>query len=251
MLENWHSRTELLVGKQAVENFTNKHIFIAGLGGVGGYVAEMLTRTGIGKLTIVDSDTVSQSNINRQIIALTNTVGKSKVELINNRLKNINPNIEIIKKDIYLNSENINEVLNEPYDYVVDAIDTLSPKISLIQTALSKNLRLISSMGAGAKLHPEKVFVTDIAKTYNDNLARILRKRLHRIGIRTGFKAVFSPEEVIKSAIQRIDSNIEENKRSILGSISYMPSVFGIHIAAEIINDFINEYSQNNSIQSN
>ncbi len=237
MLENWQSRTELLIGKGSVEKLANKHIFIAGLGGVGGYVAEMLARTGVGKLTILDSDTVSQSNINRQIIALTSTVGISKVELITKRLKDINPNIEIIQKEVYLNYENVDDILSEHYDYVVDAIDTLSPKISLISTSLEKNLRLISSMGAGAKLNPGKVTVTDISKTFNDKLARILRKRLHRIGIRTGFKAVFSPEEVIKSAIQAIDNDGEENKRSILGSISYMPSVFGIHIASEIIMD--------------
>ena len=241
MLENWHSRTELLIGKDGVEKLANKHVFIAGLGGVGGYVAEMLTRTGIGKLTILDSDVVSQSNVNRQIIALTSTVGKSKVELITNRLKDINPNIEIIQKKVYLNYENIDEVLSEPYDYVVDAIDTLSPKISLISASLERNLKLISSMGAGAKLQPDRVTVTDISKTYNDNLARILRKRLHRIGIRTGFKAVFSPEEVIKSAIKTVENTAEENKKSVLGSISYMPSIFGIHIAAEIINDFIKE----------
>jgi len=236
MLENW----QLLIGKDGVAKLANKHVFIAGLGGVGGYVAEMLARTGIGKLTILDSDVVSQSNVNRQIIALSSTVGKSKIELISRRLKDINPSIEIIKKEEYLNYENIDEVLSEQYDYVVDAIDTLSPKISLISASLEKNLKLISSMGAGAKIRPEKVTVTDISKTYNDNLARILRKRLHRIGIRTGFKAVFSPEEVIKSAIKTIDFDTDENKRSVLGSISYMPSVFGIHIAAEIINDFTN-----------
>ena len=241
MVENWHSRTELLIGKEVVEKLANKHIFIAGLGGVGGYVAEMLARTGIGKLTILDSDIVSQSNVNRQIIALNSTVGKSKIELISSRLKDINPKIEIIEKEVFLNYENIDEDLSEQYDYVVDAIDTLSPKISLIKTSLENNLKLISSMGAGAKLRPEKVIVTDISKTYNDNLARILRKRLHRIGIRTGFKAVFSPEEVIKSAIKTIEFDTDEGKRSVLGSISYMPSVFGIHIAAEIINDFINE----------
>jgi len=241
MLENWHSRTELLIGKDGVEKLADKHVFIAGLGGVGGYVAEMLTRTGIGKLTILDYGFVSKSNVNRQIIALTSTVGNSKIELIANRLKDINPNIEIIKKEVYINYENIDELLSEPYDYVVDAIDTLSPKISLISTSLEKNLKLISSMGAGAKLQPDRVTVTDISKTYNDNLARILRKRLHRIGIRTGFKAVFSPEEVIKSAIITVENTAEENKKSVLGSISYMPSIFGIHIAAEIIKDFINE----------
>ena len=241
MLENWHSRTELLIGKEAVEKLANKHIFIAGVGGVGGYVAEMLARTGIGKLTILDSDIVSQSNVNRQIIALNSTVGKSKVELIASRLKDINPNIEIVKKDLYLNYENIDEVLSEQYDYVVDAIDTLSPKINLIKASLDKKLKLISSLGAGAKLRPEKVTVADISKTYNDNLARILRKRLHRIGIRTGFKTVFSPEEVIKSAVLTVVDESEERKCSVLGSISYMPSIFGIYIAAEIINDFINE----------
>ncbi len=237
MSEIWNSRTELLIGKENIEKLKAKHVLIAGLGGVGGYVAEMLARAGIGELTIIDSDVVSITNINRQIIASTKTIDLSKIELFSLRLQEINPKIKLNCKNLYLKDELIDNVLSHKYDYVVDAIDTLTPKINFIETALKYNLKLISSLGAGAKLDPSKVQISDISKSYNDNLAKILRKRLHRIGIRTGFKVVFSSENVIKTAIVEVEN--EQNKKSTIGSISYMPAIFGIYIASEIIREFI------------
>ncbi len=237
MSEIWNSRTELLIGKENIEKLKAKHVLIAGLGGVGGYVAEMLARAGIGELTIIDSDVVSITNINRQIIASTKTIDLSKIELFSLRLQEINPKIKLNCKNLYLKDELIDNVLSHKYDYVVDAIDTLTPKINFIETALKYNLKLISSLGAGAKLDPSKVQISDISKSYNDNLAKILRKRLHRIGIRTGFKVVFSSENVIKTAIVEVEN--EQNKKSKIGSISYMPAIFGIYIASEIIREFI------------
>jgi len=237
MTEKRFKRTEMIIGADIVKKLESAKMLIAGLGGVGGYVAEMLARTGVGKLVIIDSDVIDITNINRQIIALENTVGKSKTELFTKRLQQINPNIEIDAKKIYLKDELISEVLNNKYDFVVDAIDTLAPKIHFIKTAIEMKHKLISSMGAGAKLDPSKVKIADISKSYNDNLARILRKRLHRFGIYNGFKVVFSTEQVIKKSI--VETEGEENKKSKIGSISYMPAIFGIYIASEIIKEII------------
>lgn len=239
MQENWDTRTELIIGSENIQKLKNTHVLIAGLGGVGGYVAEMLARSGVGELTVIDSDVISKTNKNRQIIALDSTIGKSKVDIITKRLVDINSEIVINKKEIYLTEGTIEEVLIKEYDYIVDAIDTLTPKIHFIKICLENKLRLISSLGAGAKLDPSKILVTDISKSYNDNLARILRKRLHRIGIKTGFKVVFSSESVIKTAI--IETEGERNKRSTIGSISYMPAIFGINIAATVIKDIIDD----------
>ena len=228
-------RTEMIIGYQGIEKLRKAKILIAGLGGVGGYVAEMLARSGVGEMVIVDADNVDVTNINRQIIALENTIGKPKTELFVERLLQINPNLKLTPKKIYLKDELIPQILSTEYDYVVDAIDTLSPKIHFIKTAIEQKHRLISSMGAGAKLDPSKVQITDISKTYNDKLARVLRKRLHRLGIYKGFKVVFSSENVINSAI--IETEGEENKKSKIGSISYMPAIFGLFIASEVIKD--------------
>jgi len=232
-------RTEMIIGNAGLEKLRHSNVLIAGLGGVGGYVAEMLVRSGVGKLTIIDSDKVDITNINRQIIALNNTVGLAKTDLFTERLKLINPDVDIDARKIYLKDELIPGVLSESFDYVVDAIDTLAPKIHFIKTAIEKKHKLISSMGAGAKLDPSKVQISDISKSYNDNLARILRKRLHRFGIYSGFKVVFSSEKVIKSAI--VETEGEENKKSRIGSISYMPAIFGMFISSEIIRDLIQE----------
>ncbi len=235
MYDNWQERTKMILGNNKLQKLKESKILIAGLGGVGGYVAEMLARAGIENFTIIDADVVDATNINRQIIALNSTIGKPKTELIKKRMLEINPDAQIDAKQIYLKDELIPQLLSVNYDYVVDAIDTLAPKIHFIKTCLERKLPLISSMGAGAKLDPSKVQVSDISKSYNDNLARILRKRLHRFGIYTGFKVVFSSEKVIKEAI--IETEGEQNKKSTIGSISYMPPIFGIFMAAEVIKD--------------
>lgn len=238
-MTKWLARTELLLGKEALEKLNIKHVLVVGLGGVGAYAAEQLCRAGIGEMTIVDADVVDETNINRQLIALTSTIGNPKTELLKDRLLQINPNLKLHVVQEYIIDESTEDLLNRAsYDYVLDAIDTLSPKVFLIYLVLQKKYPLISAMGAGGKLDPSKIQVVDINKTFQCKLAFIVRKRLHQLGIRTGFKAVFSPEIVPEHAIV-IDSNPSMNKLSVVGTISYMPAMFGCHMAAEVIKDLI------------
>ncbi|HOO83626.1 MAG TPA: tRNA threonylcarbamoyladenosine dehydratase [Prolixibacteraceae bacterium] len=234
---NWLARTELLLGTEKIAKLKNSHVLVVGLGGVGAYAAEMLCRAGIGKMTIVDGDNIEVSNINRQLPATLSNVGKMKADILAQRFVDINPEIEIEVINEYLRDERMLEILQKPYDYVVDAIDTLSPKVYLIFHSLQLGLKIVSSMGSGGKINPELVKTTDISKSYNCKLARMLRKRLGRLGVRKGFKVVFSAEEVPDEAVL-IEEGI--NKKSVVGTISYMPPVFGCHIAAVVINDLIN-----------
>lgn len=237
MNKEQHSRTILLVGEEKFNKLQKSHVLIVGLGGVGGYAAEQLARAGIGKLTIIDADVVNESNLNRQIIALNSTINKNKIDVLTERLKDINPNIEINAIKTFISEENINELIKaQQFDYVIDAIDTLMPKVELIKTSLKNNIPIVSSMGAGGRIDIEKIHITDISKTYNCGLARMLRKRLHKIGIRTGFKAVFSSEKINKDAL------IEEasrNKKTNLGTISYMPATFGIFCASVVLRELL------------
>lgn len=236
-IPKWQSRTELLLGKDALLKLRNSHVFVLGLGGVGGYAAEMLCRAGIGKMTIGDGDIVQPSNTNRQLIALESTLGKEKAEVMANRLREINPAIELNVISEFLTEDRMDAILETPFDYVVDAIDTLSPKVSLIFKTLGKGYPVVSSMGAGGKLDPLQVQVTDISKSYNCRLAHSLRKKLHRMGVRKGFKVVFSPETVAKDSVKLLDH--EQNKRSTVGTISYLPPVFGCVIASVVIREII------------
>lgn len=229
----WRTRTELLVGKESLSRFSDAHILIVGLGGVGGMCVECLVRAGVGSITIVDSDTINESNINRQIIAFPSNIGQLKVDAVADRAKQINPSISIRSKAIFLDDSNIEEIFDQPYDYVVDAIDTITPKLSLITKALKLNIPLVSSMGAGAKLDPTQIRITDISKSYNCPLARTIRKRLHPMGIRKGFVVVFSPEATISDAV--IQTEEERNKKSILGTISYLPLAFGAACASAVL----------------
>lgn len=233
---NWQERTELLAGTEGVKKLNESNILVVGLGGVGACAAEMLCRAGIGRMTIVDSDVVSESNINRQMIAFTNTVGKKKTDVLREKLKLINPDIELICIDCYVTPENTEELFKIKYDYVVDAIDTLAPKVSLIKTCMDKGIPLVSSMGAGAKLDPEKITIADISKSKYCPLAHQLRKRLHRLGIKRGFKVVFSIESSIETAMQPCE---ERNKKTMVGTISYMPAIFGCMCASTVIRDII------------
>ncbi len=235
--QEWLSRTRLMVGHDGIERLKKAHVLVAGLGGVGSMAAEMLCRAGIGKLTIADNDKVQESNLNRQLIALRSTLGKPKTEVVRQRLLDINPNLELEIISNYLKDDVIIEVLSRSYDYVVDAIDTLSPKLYFVIYALKNNHRLVSSMGAGGKLNPGLVRVADISETFQCKLAFDLRKRLRRKGITTGFKAVFSPEPVPDATI--IHTEHEKNKKSMVGTISYMPAVFGCFCAAEVVRDLI------------
>jgi len=236
-IPDWQSRTGLLLGKEAVRKLNNSNILVVGLGGVGAYTTEMLCRAGIGRLTIADGDTVHSSNINRQLIATKNSLGAQKAEVMANRLSEINPGIELNVKAEFLQKENMGALMEISYDYVVDAIDTLSPKVSLITEAIKKAYPLVSSMGAGGKTDPLQVKAVDISETYNCRLAYSLRKALHRHGIRTGFKVVFSPEKVSKESIQLTDN--EQFKRSVVGTVSYMPAIFGCIMASVVIRDLI------------
>ena len=237
MQEYWLERTELLLGADAIERLRNSHVLVVGLGGVGAYAAEMLCRAGIGQMTIVDADHIHPSNRNRQLIALKSTEGKSKAQLMQERLLDINPEIELHVVEEFIRDESVFKILETPFDYIVDAIDTLVPKMYLIETALERKIPIISSMGSGGKMDPSQIQITDFSKTYNDKLARMLRKRMHKLGIRDGFKVVFSPEQTKKEAVVFVEN--EENKKTTVGTISYMPPLFGSFMAAEIIREII------------
>ncbi len=239
MSYEWLERTSLLLGDEKLKKLQNANVLVVGLGGVGAYAAEMIARSGVGRMTIADADTVSPTNINRQLIALHSTIGKEKSELMADRLRDINPEIELTVVNRFIKDDETDALLdNDKFDYVVDAIDTLSPKLALIKGCLDRNIPLVSSMGAGAKTDPTKMEICDIAKTHHCPLAHMLRKRLHKIGIRSGFRAVFSPEPVREGAKILCE---EQNKKSNTGTISYIPALFGIGCASVVIRGLIDE----------
>jgi tRNA A37 threonylcarbamoyladenosine dehydratase len=232
-------RTELLLGEEKLSKLQAAHVLIVGLGGVGAYAAEMIARAGVGELTLADADRVGESNINRQLIALHSTIGRSKVELVAERLRDINPSIKLHTMEQFIKDEATYTLLDAArYDYVVDAIDTLSPKLALIAASLERGYPLVSSMGAGAKTDPTLMEIKDISKTHHCPLAHMLRKRLHKIGIRKGFRAVFSPEPIREGAMILCE---EQNKKSNMGTISYLPALFGIGCASVVIRDLLGE----------
>jgi tRNA A37 threonylcarbamoyladenosine dehydratase len=210
-------------------------VLVVGLGGVGSWAAEMICRAGVGCMTIVDGDNVHPTNRNRQLPALKSTEGLAKAEVMGQRILDINPDIRLTVIQEYIKDDRMREILDRSYDYVVDAIDTLSPKIFLIYHSLQRKLPLVSSMGAGGKFDPARVNISDISETTDCSLARILRKRLHRLGIREGFTAVYSAEVIDKEKI--ISTDGEQNKASIVGTISYMPAAFGIACASVVLRD--------------
>jgi tRNA A37 threonylcarbamoyladenosine dehydratase len=213
---------------------------VIGLGGVGAYAAEQLCRAGIGKMTIVDGDIINPSNRNRQLVALSSLEGDKKADIMANRLKDINPELELEVIVEYLKDERMIEIIKaHNYNYVIDAIDTLSPKIFLIYHTIKHGLKLVSSMGSGGKVDPLKVNIGDISQTNSCPLAEILRKRLHRLGIYDGFKAVFSTEKIPKHAIVQTDNEL--NKKSTVGTISYMPPIFGCYAASVVIRELLGE----------
>lgn len=235
MEENWKERTELLLGKEKLIKLQDSKILIVGLGGVGAYAAEMLCRAGIGELYIIDADKIHPSNRNRQLLALKSNEGESKTELMKKRLLDINPDLKITAERVFINEEIIANILSDRFDYIVDAIDSLNPKIFMIERALKENIPIISSMGAGGKTDPAKIQIADFKDTYNDKLARMLRKRMHKMGIFGGFKVVFSSEQTDPNAVKFVDN--EKNKKTTVGTISYMPALFGCFMAAEILRE--------------
>ena len=237
-MDEWLSRTELLLGSESLNKLANSNVLVIGLGGVGSYAAEMICRAGVGSMTIADGDTVHPSNRNRQLQALKSTEGSAKASLMGERLLDINPDLRLTIIQEFLRDERMNEILETHFDYIVDAIDTLSPKVFLISRAVTNKYPVVSSMGAGGKFDPTKISVCDISETAGCPLARLLRKRLHRLGIKGGVTAVYSPETIDKKKV--IPTDGEQNKASVVGTISYMPAAFGIACASVVIRDLIN-----------
>jgi tRNA A37 threonylcarbamoyladenosine dehydratase len=232
---DWLARTTLLLGENSLERLKNSNVIVAGLGGVGAYAAEMICRSGVGRMTIVDGDQIHVTNLNRQLPSLNSTIGLPKAVLMGERLLDINPDLDLTVINEFIKDERMKEIIEQGYDYLVDAIDTLSPKVFLIYHAVSKRIPVVSSMGAGGKFDPLRICINDISETTSCSLARMLRKRLHRLGIRTGITAVYSPEEVDKSKVKPVSG--ESNKASVVGTISYMPAAFGIACASVVIRD--------------
>lgn len=233
-MKEWLSRTRLLLGQEKLENLMEKHVLVVGAGGVGAYAAEMLCRAGVGRLTVADGDTVNASNINRQLIALHSTVGMEKTAVLARRLRDINPDLKLEVRQEFLEGEGLIRLLDEcDYDYVVDAIDTLTPKVELITECLRRKQRIISSMGAGGRMDPTQITYGDISDTRECALARAVRCRLRKQGIRRGLKVVFSTEPADRDAVLMTET--ERNKKSTVGTVSYMPAMFGCYLAAFVI----------------
>jgi tRNA A37 threonylcarbamoyladenosine dehydratase len=233
----WTDRTELLLGIEAVEKLRQSHVLIAGLGGVGGMTVEMLVRAGIGEITMVDADVVSVSNRNRQLIALQSNEGQSKALEWEKRLLDINPDLILHVHHEFLRDEAIPELLSKPFDFVVDAIDTLAPKVFLIYHAMNNGHKLVSSLGSGSKLAPEKIEIADISKSHNCKLGFYVRKRLHKLGVHTGFEVVFSPEPSIENSFAPNED--PEILKSTVGTISYMPNAFGAFMASVVVRNLL------------
>ncbi len=235
MDHSWMERTALLVGQKGLEKLVNANVLIVGLGGVGSYAAEAIARSGIGKITIIDGDLVDPTNRNRQLQALSTTHGLSKAKLIEERLKAINPDAEITTIDSFMSPEAMKELLKQKFSYIIDAIDSITPKLYLISTAYWNNQKIISSMGAGGKMDPTRIEVTDISKTHTDPLAQYVRKRLRYMNIFKGVKCVYSNELPAKYSIMHTDGS--KFKKSAYGTISYLPATFGLTCASVVIRE--------------
>lgn len=232
--KEWQQRTELLLGKDKTERLRRAHVLVVGLGGVGAYAAEMLCRAGVGQLTLVDADTVQPSNINRQLPALHSTLGQAKAEVLAARFRDINPDIQLKVLPVYLKDEAIPALLDSArFDFIVDAIDTVAPKCYLIYHALQRGLKIVSSMGAGAKKDITQIRFADLWETYHCGLSKAVRKRLQKMGVKRKLPVVFSTEQADPEAVMLVDG--EQNKKSTAGTVSYMPAVFGCYLAEYVI----------------
>lgn len=233
-----NSRTELLMGAETLQRLHEAHVLVVGLGGVGGCAAEMIARAGVGRMTIVDGDRVSESNINRQLVALRSTVGQSKAKLWAGRLRDINPELDLTVVEEYLRDDRLVALLEaERYSCVVDAIDTLSPKVFLLYHSHRLGLPVVSSMGSGGRRDGGRVQTADISRSHGCPLAAVVRKRLRRMGVGEGIRVVFSDEPVPDNAMLE---ELGENKRTVLGTISYLPAIFGCRLAEEAIKSVLN-----------
>jgi len=234
---SWLGRTSLLIGEEKVLQLTKKHVMVVGMGGVGSFAAEFICRSGIGKMTIIDGDVVDPTNRNRQLPALATNHGVSKADIMAERLKAINPELELIVVKEFINPEMVEKILAFEPDYIVDAIDSITPKLTFLRMAYQKKIPLVSSMGAGAKLDPTKLRVIDISRTYNCPFAQQVRKNLKKHHIYRGIKTIFSPEEPIKESLMLTDG--KNFKKSAYGTISYLPATFGAVAASVVIRDLI------------
>ncbi|MDE5711885.1 MAG: tRNA threonylcarbamoyladenosine dehydratase [Bacteroides sp.] len=233
-MEDWQQRTKLLLGEEKAERLRRAHVLVVGLGGVGASAAEMICRAGVGRMTIVDADMVQPTNINRQLPALHSTVGQQKAEVLAARFRDINPELELTVLPLFLKDENIPELLDaSTYDFVVDAIDTLAPKCHLIVEAMRRHIKIVSSMGAGAKSDITQVRFADIWDTYHCGLSKAVRKRLQKMGVRRKLPVVFSTEQADPKAVLLTEDEL--NKKSTCGTVSYLPAVFGCYLAEYVI----------------
>jgi len=231
-----------MLGEEKTQQLINKNVLIIGLGGVGGICAEMIARAGIGKMTIADGDVVDLSNCNRQVAALHSTAQQSKAAVMAERIRDINPAIELTVLNEFIQEQRTVElVANGGFDYAVDCIDTLTPKVWFIKTCIDQGIPIVSSLGAGGKMDPSQIQVEDISKSYQCKLARYVRKYLHEMGIYNGVKVVFSPEKIDKEKV--IVTEKAFPKKSLIGTISYMPAIFGCVTASVVIRDL---YELNN-----
>ena len=231
---NWQQRTELLLGEEKMKRIRASHVLVVGLGGVGAYAAEMLCRAGVGRMTIVDGDTVQPTNMNRQLPAMHSTLGMPKAEVLAARYQDINPDIELTVLPVYLKDENIPELLDSAkFDFIVDAIDTISPKCFLIYESMKRHIKIVSSMGAGAKSDITQIRFADLWDTYHCGLSKAVRKRLQKMGVKRKLPVVFSTEQADPKAVLLTDD--ERNKKSTCGTVSYMPAVFGCYLAEYVI----------------
>ncbi len=244
MESQWTDRTALLLGEDKMRRLQEAHVLVVGVGGVGAYAAEMLCRAGVGEMTIVDADTVQPSNINRQLPATHSTIGRPKVEVLAERFRDINPDIRLHALPMYLKEEEVASLLDGTlncqlpivdcqFDVIVDAIDTIAPKCALIAEAMRRGIPIVSSMGAGAKSDITQIRFADLWDTYHCGLAKAVRTRLKKAGIRKSLPVVFSTEQVDRRAVITVDD--ERNKKSTAGTISYMPAVFGCYLAEYVI----------------
>lgn len=237
-MDEWKSRTALLLGDTTCHTLASKHVMIVGVGGVGAYAAEMVARASVGTLTVIDADTVKASNINRQLLALSDTIGQEKATLMQERLLRICPTLKVNALSLFIDPDNIADVITsyQP-DFVIDAIDSIAPKIALITYCIKQNIGIVSSMGAGGRLDPTALRYADISQTSYCSLARTVRSRLKANGIYKGLPVVYSTEPANKDAVLKVDD--ERNKCTTVGTISYLPALFGCYLASYCIQKLI------------
>nr|WP_297307825.1 tRNA threonylcarbamoyladenosine dehydratase [uncultured Flavobacterium sp.] len=233
----WQERAELLFKTEGIDTLKNSNVLVVGLGGVGSFAAEFLARAGVGNMTIVDGDVVDITNINRQLPALHSTVGVPKIKLVGDRLMDINPELNLTRVEEFLSPERAQEIVTTDFDYVLDCIDSITPKLNLIIAAKRKGVKVISNMGAGGKMLASKVIVKDISKTDVCPLAKVIRKRLRKEGIKSGVKAVYSTETPDENSLKMTDGS--NFKKSFFGTNSWMPALFGLYSAETVVNHLL------------